>query len=116
MTITVNTKTYTLDTNVTKDIVAYNGPAATFALKDGLTLKRTAPKPTTISEGFAKSEAKFTRSVAVGALYKDAIVYVGVSLPVGMAKADADALRADIAALVDGTNGDDLMWKHDVNQ
>lgn len=117
MAITVNTKAYNLDSNVSKDIVVYNGPSATFSVKDALTLKRTPPKPTATFAGTAKSEAKFTRTVSTGtASVADAIVTVGVSFPVGMAKADADALRSDIAALIGGTNGDDLTWKHDLTQ
>ncbi len=116
MSITVNTKAYSLDTTQTPDSNLYTGPNHTFANKDTLVLKRTAPKATATFPGVARSTAKFTRSVTVGTEKYDAIIEVNCSLPSGMAKADVDSLRDDIGDLINSTNGDDLAWKHDINQ
>jgi hypothetical protein len=46
----------------------------------------------------------------------DAIITVSSSLPVGMAKADADALRDDMGDFAIGADGDALFWSHDITR
>lgn len=114
MTITVNTKAYNLDAHVNANATAYAGPAQTFAVKDSMTLKRTAPKPTSTFPGVARSAIKLVRTVTISGVAYDAIVEVNASIPVGAAKADVDALREDLAGVLDSTTGDDVVWKHDL--
>lgn len=117
MTITVNTKAYNLDANLSANSNQYTGPNNTFSIKDLLVLKRTAPKATKDFAGVSRSASKFTRTVTLADGSKaDAIIEESVSFPVGMAKADADAMRSDHAALTSSTNGDDLHWKQKINQ
>lgn len=117
MTITVNTKAYAFDTNPTPDAGRHNGPAQTFQVKDYLDLKRTAPKPTTTSEGVARSSAKFTRTVTLANGDKAiAIAEANFSIPVGMVSADIDSLRDDLGDLLVSSNGDALVEGHDINQ
>lgn len=117
MTITINTLAYEEDVSVNPNLVRYTGPSHTFAVKDTLDLARTLPKPTASFAGVAKARAKRVKTVTLAdGSTADAIVEIHCSLPVGMAKADADALRDDIGDLAISTNGDDLFWKHDIRQ
>lgn len=117
MAITLNTLAYSQDTTVTKDKVDYTGPSNTFAVKDKLSLARTAPKPTISFRGVARSEAKRTKTVVLAdGTTADAIISVNASLPVGMVKADADALRDDMGDFLIGADGDALMWSHDITR
>jgi hypothetical protein len=117
MAITINTLVYNQDAAVTKDKVEYTGPAHTFAIKDKLSLARTAPKPTPTFAGVARAEVKRTKTVTLSdGKTADAIVTCNVSFPVGMAKADADALRDDVGDFLIGTDGDALAWTHDITR
>lgn len=117
MTITVNTKAYAFDTNPTSDRGRHVGPNSNFATKDYLDLARTAAKPTATFAGVARSSAKFVRTVTLADGTKaDAIAEASFSVPVGMAEADVDSLRDDLGDLLIAQNGDDLVWKHDINQ
>lgn len=102
MTLTVNAKTFTGD-SFQKDSVGYTGPAHTLSSKDYLTLSRVAPKPVENHSGVARAQVKLTRTLALtGALTPnhDGIVTVPVSIPVGAASADIDAILNDIGAFV----------------
>ncbi len=115
MTITLNTLAYNQDSFATKDKVVYTGPSHTFTTKDVLSLSRVAPKPTKDFAGVAKAEAKRTKTVTLtNGLTADAIITVSCSLPVGMAKADADALRDDVGDLAISAVGETLFWNHDL--
>lgn len=117
MTVTVNTKAYAFDTNPTPDIGRHVGPASTYSVKDYLDMKRVAAKPTSTFAGVARSSAKFVRTVTLGDGSKaDAICEASFSIPVGMAEADVDSLRDDLGDLLISSNGDDLVFKHDINQ
>lgn len=117
MTITVNTKAYAFDTNTTPDIGRHNGPSQTFQVKDHLDLKRTAPKPSGDFDGVARASAKFVRTVTLASgETADAIAEAYFSIPVGMAEADVDSLRDDLGDFLISSNGDDLVYKHDINQ
>lgn len=117
MTITINTLAYDEDTSLNSNLVRYNGPSATFSVKDFLDLGRTPPKPTPTFAGVARATAKRTKTVTLSdGSTADAIVRIECSLPVGMAKADADALRDDIGDFAISANGDSLFWNHDLKQ
>lgn len=116
MTITVNTRAYALD-NSSGNAAVYTGPAHTFTTKDLLSLKRTAPKPNGDFAGVARAEAKISKTVNLTGVVQtkgEAIVSISVALPVGMAEADVDVLKADLASLAGTTNFKDLVWKHDL--
>jgi hypothetical protein len=117
MTITVNTKAYNFDTNLAPNIAQYTGPANNFQVKDLITLKRTAPKPTKDFAGVAKSSSKITRTLTLADGSKaDALIETSVSIPVGAVIADVDALRSDSAAVTSSAVGSDLHWKLDISQ
>lgn len=117
MTVTVNTKAYAFDTNPTPDSGRHTGPANTFAVKDILDLKRVSPKPSGDFDGVARATAKFVRTVTLASGEKaEAIAEASFSIPVGMAEADVDAIRDDLGDLLISSNGDDLVFKHDINQ
>lgn len=115
MSIILNTLAYNQDAFITKDKVQYTGPSHTFSVKDTLTLARTLPKATAQFAGVARAEAKRTKTVTLADGSKaDAIITVSCSLPVGMAQADADALRNDIGNFAISADGGTLFWKHDL--
>jgi len=115
MSITLNTLAYSQDSFVSKDKVQYTGPAHTFSVKDLLTLSRTLPKPDKTFAGVARAEAKRTKTVTLADGSKaDAIVTITCSLPVGMAQADADALRDDVGDFAISAAAGTLFWSHDL--
>lgn len=117
MTITVNTKAYAFDTNTTPDKGKHTGPANTFDVKDYLELSRVSAKPTATFAGVARSSAKFTRTVTLAdGSTATAIGEASFSIPVGMSETDVDSLRDDLGDFLISTNGDDLVFKHDINQ
>lgn len=115
MAITLNTLAYSQDSFVSKDKVLYIGPSNTFSVKDHLSLGRTSPKPTTTFAGVARAEVKRVKTVDIGGGNKaDAIISVSVSLPVGMAQADVNALRDDVGDFLIGSEAGTLLWNHDL--
>lgn len=106
MPITFNTKTYTADA-FTSDAITYIGAAKTVSVADDLKLSRSAPKPTATFSGIARTGTKLSRTLALtgaASLAGNAIVEVNVSVPVGAASADIDALLNDMGALVSGAD------------
>lgn len=102
MSLTFNTKTYTADAFGSNSI-GYVGPAKSGSVKDDLSLRRTAPKPTSTFSGVFRSLAKLTRTSTLTAAKTptwESIVNVDASLPVGIADAAVDALCDDLAALI----------------
>lgn len=115
MAITLNTLAYSQDSFVTGNKVKYVGPDNTFSVKDLLTLGRTEPKSTSTFAGVARAEAKRTKTVTLAdGSEADAIVTISCSLPVGMAKADADALRDDVGDFAISADAETLFWNHDL--
>lgn len=106
MSIVFNAKTYTAD-KFGVDAVGYNGAAKTLSVSDDLSLSRVAAKPTTVFSGVARTSAKMTRTLTLtGALTPtgQAILQISVSMPVGAAGADIDALLNDMGALLSGAD------------
>lgn len=116
MPITINTKSYNLDATVDVNKNQYTGPAHNVSSKDLMTLARSRSATTDTFPGYARSFAKFTRTIMVNGKPWDAFGEVTIALPVGCVKADADALRNDLGEMLKSANGDDLVWKHDINQ
>lgn len=113
MSITVNTKAYVADVSPNANTTVYRGPAATFGVKDQLLLARTAPKPTAVYPGNARSRLKFTRSLEYSTgLFADAIIEVSVSLPVGVSSGAVDSLRDDMGDLLIASTADEIIRLH----
>lgn len=102
MSLTINAKTYNAD-SFQQSVVGYIGSAKTVSVKDDVQLKRTAPKATGTFSGVGRTQAKLTRTLTLtGALTPsgDAIVSIDVSVPVGYASADVDALLNDFGSFL----------------
>jgi len=102
MSLTINAKTFTAD-RFGQDVVGYVGPAHTLSVLDDVQLARVAPKPTTVFSGVGRASSKLTRTMTLtGALTPsgNAIVSINVSVPVGAASADVDALLNDMGSFL----------------
>ncbi len=107
MTLSVNSKTFTADT-IAANAVGYNGPAHTISVKDDIRLSRVLPKPTVTFSGVGRTSAKLTRTLTLtGALTTtwDGILDVQISIPVGAASADIDAMLNDMGAFLSSASG-----------
>lgn len=101
MALTVNAKSYTLDSQNGPNLVGYAGPANTSSVKDKIALGRTLAKPTSVFSGVTRSSGKLTRTLTLtGALTTvgEAILEIKTSIPVGAAAADIDVLLNDMGA------------------
>jgi len=102
MSLSVNAKTYNLDSN-TVNYAVYAGPLNTLSVKDVVKLSRTPAKPTAQLSGVSRTDAKLTRTLTLtGALTPahDAIGDFSMSVPVGAASADIDAILNDMGAYI----------------
>lgn len=102
MSLTINAKTYTAD-SFQQAAVGYIGSLHTVSVKDDVRLSRVAPKPTSTFSGVGRTSAKMTRTLTLtGALTPtwDAILDIGVTMPVGAASADVDSLLNDMGAFL----------------
>lgn len=102
MPLTINAKTYTPD-SFSRDAVGYIGSLKTVSVKDDVSLKRTAAKPTDVFSGVGRTSAKMTRTLTLtGAktTAADAIVDISVSVPVGFSAADVDSLLNDMGSFL----------------
>jgi len=100
MSLTVNAKAYTPD-SFGVNVVGYIGPGKTGSVKDDLVLRRVEPKPTAVFSGVSRSAVKLTRTLTLtGALTPkgEGILELSVSMPVGAATVDVEAMLDDIAA------------------
>jgi hypothetical protein len=102
MALTINAKTFSADT-YSPNSVGYVGPAHTMTSKDFVKLARTPASPTAVFSGVARTASKLTRTLTLtGALTPthDAILTIDVSVPVGAASADIDALLNDMGSFL----------------
>lgn len=101
MSLTVSTKSYTLDRSQ-PDAISYKGPAHTLSIKDLIELKRVYPKPVKGFAGVARPTIKVVKTVllADGVTHADAIVNVTGSFPVGMSDADVGLMVDDVKSLM----------------
>lgn len=115
MAITLNTKSYVQDAQLSPDAVQYVGPSNTFSVKDRVLLTRTAPKATKDFKGMARCRAKVFRTVTLAdASTAEAVVDVYVTTPVGMADADVNSIIDDAGDLVLSAAFLDVVKKHDL--
>jgi len=106
MSWTFNTKVYTAD-QYGLDAVGYAGVLKTLTVADDLQLSRVPAKPTSVFSGVSRTQAKMTRTLTLtGALTPTgkAILSINVSIPVGAASADIDALLNDMGAALSHAN------------
>jgi len=101
MSLTVNALSYAQDTQVTPDVQKYTGPAHSMSSLDTMTLKRSAPKPTSDHSGYAKAEAKLTRGMTDGGTpatgVGNGILSVPISIPVDADRTEAETMINDLA-------------------
>lgn len=108
MPLTINTRSYTVDTP-SASAVLYRDPSSTFQAPSTAKLGRINAKPNGQSAGNTKSEAKVSRSPLVGGRYVPALIRADSSVPVGMLDADLDLMIADFRSLVASTAFVDLI-------
>lgn len=117
MALTFNTKTYNAN-SFNANSVDYIGASKTVTVKDDLSLRRTAPKATSVFSGVGRAQAKLTRTLSLtGALTPtgDAIINCDVSVPVGYTAADVDALLNDFGAMISGAEMKTLVKSQKIN-
>lgn len=117
MTITVNTKSYDIDSFKDVNTALYSGPANTMLVQDILLLKRSKSAKTASHNGYARVEARFTRTfTCADGIKRDGYVSYVTSIPADAVAADVDSLRDDLGDLVISANGQNLTNKLDINQ
>lgn len=102
MSLTINAKTYTAD-RLGLDSVGYIGPLHTMSSLDVMVLGRTPPKPTPTFSGIGRTSGKLSRTLTLtGALTPTGVgsATFNVSIPVGAASADIDAILNDLGAFI----------------
>lgn len=115
MSLALNTLSYAQDAFMNPNKVQYTGPSNTFQDKDIIVLGRTAPKPTAVSEGVARSSVKRTKTVTLpDGTRKDAIIEVNCSFPVGTPTATIDAMRDDVGDFMISAEAGTLLKNHDL--
>lgn len=117
MTMTVNAKTFTAD-KVGPDSVGYIGPAHTLSLLDDIQVGRVVAKPTATFSGVARSSSKLTRTLTLtGALTPsgNAICQINVSIPVGAASADIDAILNDMGSHLSSATFKTIVKNQQIN-
>lgn len=113
MPLTVNAATYAGDTARSPDSYRYLGPAHTHAVKDYIDVKRTAPKPTSVSKGWGKSEVKLTRTLTNGTdSVGDAIVSISTSFPVDAVAAQKELMLTDLGVFLGTATSDLVLVSH----
>jgi hypothetical protein len=100
MALTISTKTYGFDTNPTPDSARYTGPANTSTVKDVVTLRRLAAKPTKDFGGVVRASEKTVKSVVISGIARDLIAETNFSYPAQAAQVDITALRVDHSSLI----------------
>jgi hypothetical protein len=111
MALTVNAKTYTAD-SFGLNAVGYVGPANTVTTKDTIRLSRVAQKPVSTSSGVARAGVNLTRTLTLtGAIEpsRDSSFSLNVTIPIGAAAADLDAISNDMGAWIATTAFKNLL-------
>lgn len=112
---TINTKTFVFDSQISPDHVKYVGVNQTASMKDTLSVRRVAPKPTKTSNGVSREYHKRVISEVINGEVMDLIAETSYSIPVGASTANITALRADNAAFATSTAGVALVEKAQIN-
>jgi len=112
---TINTKTFTFDSNPSPDSARYVGTGQTASMKDFIQVRRVAPKPTLNNPGVSRTYEKRVISEVVNGKVVDAIRETVTSIPVGTSAGTQTALRADSAAFAGSTAGIALVEKGTIN-
>lgn len=112
---TINTKTFTFDSQISPDHVKYVGVNHTAAVKDVIQLRRVSAKPTKTDQGVTREYHKRVISEVINGVTRDLIAETSYSIPVGASAANVTALRADNAAVATSTAGIALVEKAQIN-
>lgn len=116
MSLTVNAKTYSNDTQRTPDSYRYTGANNTASTKDYLDLKRIPAKKSGTSLGKTRSQAKLTRTMTDGTdPIDDGIISIDVAIPVGSSSTEIAALQ-DLCVWAATAAFLSLIEDHDINQ
>lgn len=99
MPLVINTRSYTID-QTANNAVVYRDPNATAQKPSTSKLGRTAAKPSGLSAGSTKAEAKVSRVTDVSGKFLPALIRADASVPVGMSDVDLDLMIADFRSLV----------------
>ncbi len=100
MSLTVNAKTFTAD-SFQQNAIVYNGPAHTLSVKDDIRMGRVSPKPSADFSGVGRTAVKLTRTLTLTGAQTptgEAICEISMSIPVGAASGDVDAICNDMGA------------------
>lgn len=117
MSLTINAKTYTAD-RYAGDSVIYNGPGNTLTVSDVIRLATVKPKPTPTFSGVGRASAKLTRTMTLTGVLTpsgQSLVEVNVSVPVGAASADVDALLDDVGAYLSSAAAKTLVKNQQIS-
>jgi len=118
MALTIDTRTYNFDVQLTTDSCRYTGPDHTSSFIDTVILGRTSAKPTSDYAGKNRGRAKLTRTMvdSNGDNVGEAIFETNCSVPVGSVQADVDAFIVDGADMVSTSLFTNVVNNHDINQ
>lgn len=100
MSITVNSRTFAIDSVSGNNQVVYRDTNSTLVSPSVLRLSRTDPTPQGSFPGVGKTDSRFHRRAINGDSNWPAVMYVGTSVPANMIQAEKDALLADFRAYV----------------
>lgn len=115
MALSVNTKSYDLDSYRGSDIARYNGPVHSLSASDYIDVKRTAPKPTSTFAGVGKGSVKLTRNVTDGTdSLGNGILEISTSFPVGASATELQGMIDDLAAWLATAVADDVFISQDI--
>lgn len=115
MSITLNTKTYTLDASIDGNRNRYTGPAHTITTNDYFDVSRAKTPAKGDFIGQARAGIKTVKTVTISGSQYDIIIETTVRAPLGVAQADLDSARDDHGDLLVSTTGADLFYKHDIS-
>jgi hypothetical protein len=117
LSLTINAKTYNADA-FGSNSVGYIGPAKTQSVRDDLTLRRIAAKPTKDFSGVSRYISKVVRThTLTGAINPtwESISNFEVSIPVGASGADIDLICDDHASMIGSANFKTFLKTQKIN-
>lgn len=109
MSLTINTRVFTIDDASSKGTVIYRDPSATAALPSTVLLGRADPVPNASFNGVSKGEFRLNRMTAVGEKNWPLVLRASSSFPVGANEAAVDLGIADFRSFVASQAFEDLV-------
>jgi len=116
MSLTINTKTYDEDSQLSANGIRYAGPAQTLQTNDLCDLKRTRPQATLDNPGAGRGQIKLTRTMTDGTsvIALDGLLDITWRIPADADETEIDALLNDAGALLSSAVGKDIVKKQDI--